>query len=362
MNKIRVLELSGRPYDMGYAHGVRFADDIREFAKERVSLSSDPDWTGRSLSRLEVLSLASDCLREHRRYSPELTEELQGMADATGLTLAELVVVGGFTDFVDTVYAAGRAQPLAAAPVGADNCTAFIVPDGKAAGGQGFFGQTWDMHDSSLPHVVLLRGRPEGKPGFLAFSTVGCLGMIGMNEAGIAVGINNLLGADGQPGVTWPFVVRKALEQTELDAALACVTEAKLAGAHNYLLFDERGRGYNVEATSSVKEVTPLETDAIVHTNHCLSAAAQAVERAREASSQANSEARLEQAQTLLARDGLTPEDLQVLTRDETAVCVRSAGPRHVMTCGAAIMRPKTRDFWAVWGLPSENEYEHFTV
>jgi hypothetical protein len=33
-----------------------------------------------------------------------------------------------------------------------------------------------------------------------------------------------------------------------------------------------------------------------------------------------------------------------------------------VESSGAAIMRPATGDFWAVWGLPPENEYEHFTI
>ncbi len=360
--KIRVLELAGRPYDMGFEHGERFADAIRHLTAERVALSGGLDWSGRAMVRPEVLALADACLEEHRRYAPELVEELQGMADATDLSLAELIVVNGFTDFVDTVYNAGREKPRFAAPAGADNCTAFIVPDGKAEGGQGFYGQTWDLHDSSMPHVILLRGAPEGKPGFLSFTTVGCVGMIGMNEEGIAVGINNLVGADGQIGVTWPFVIRKILEQTDLEAALSCITEAKLAGAHNYLLFDKEGRGYNVEAMSTALYVTELGDEAVVHTNHCLAQPTLEVEREREAASQANSEARLEKAQKLLAKSGVTPEDLQELTRDQEAICRYPNAPGEVATCGAALMRPKTLDFWAVWGLPSENAYERFTV
>jgi isopenicillin-N N-acyltransferase like protein len=104
----------------------------------------------------------------------------------------------------------------------------------------------------------------------VAFTTVGCVGMIGMNEHGVCVGINNLSGGDGDVGVTWPFVVRKALQQRDLDGALRCVTEARLAGAHNYLLLDRAGRGANVEATTTRTVVTPLEGDAVVHANHCL--------------------------------------------------------------------------------------------
>lgn len=392
--QIRVLELAGRPYEMGYEHGARYADAIRLFAEERVRLAGSPDWSGRGASREQVLALAHACLEEHRRYAPELVEELQGMADATGATPAELIVLNGFTDFVDTVYNAGEARRNAGAeppgsdpaPVGpgapeagsasadqdaagavvtrrtADACTAFLVPGARAAGGHGFFGQTWDMHDSATEHVIMLRGRPAGAPEFLAFTTVGCVGMIGMNDAGIAVGINNLLGGDGQVGVTWPFVIRRILAQRTLDDALRCVTEARLAGAHNYLLLGPDGRGYNVEAMPTVQHVTELAADPIVHTNHCLAPAARRVERPRKPASRTSSEARLETAERLLGGGEIGLEDLQALTREPEAVCIPPTGRDEIATCGAAIMRPATLDFWAVWGLPSENEYEHFSL
>ncbi len=362
MNKIRVLELSGSHYDMGYQHGLAYADSIRHFAEERVHLSGEAMWTGQNLSRAKVLALADACLDEHRRYSSDLVEELQGMADATNLSVAELIVVCGFTDFIDTVYnAANLKLPVAAHP-GADNCTAFLVPNQKAAGGTGFYGQTWDMHDTATPHVILLRGKPINKPEFLAFTTVGCVGMIGMNSEGVAIGINNLSATDGQIGVTWNFVVRKALEQNNAEDALACITEAKLAGAHNYMLMDKTGKGYNVEAMSSTQVITPLEEGPLVHTNHCLLPETQNVQRVKEKSSQESSENRLKKGYGLLAKSEINEADLEALTRDPEAICVTSKAPRYIETCGAAIMRPATGDFWAVWGLPSENDYEHFSV
>ncbi|MEZ4635421.1 MAG: C45 family peptidase [Caldilineaceae bacterium] len=225
------------------------------------------------------------------------------------------------------------------------------------------FGQTWDMHATSTEYVILLRCRPDDAPSCLTFTITGCIGMIGMNDAGIAVGINNLLGGDGQVGVTWPFVVRKALQQTDIESALRCITEAKLAGAHNYLLFDKEGNGYNIEATSSATAVTKLDENApqgnpIVHTNHCLVTETLARCRPRAAASQASTEARLSRATQLLDRADITPDDLMELTRDET-ICVRATPPLHIESRGAAIMRPSTGDFWAVWGLPAHNTYEH---
>src|SRR5690606_22119302 len=105
------LELTGSAYDFGFTHGRAFADAIRRYAPERIEIAGAPGWTGRDTSRAQVLALAEACVEEHRDFSPELAEELEGMAAATGLSLAELVVVGGFTDFVDTV-ANGAQQVL----------------------------------------------------------------------------------------------------------------------------------------------------------------------------------------------------------------------------------------------------------
>ena len=363
MNKIRVVKLAGSPYDMGFAHGVRFHDEIHHFTEERVRLCSSPEWTGRQLSRDAVISLAEACVAEHQAYAPELMEELRGIADATGLTLAELVINNGFTDFIDTIYNLGdKTVPAVTPSLVADNCTAFMIPPSRSATGAAFFGQTWDMHASATPYVILIHGEPDDKPDFLTFTVTGCIGMIGMNSAGITVGVNNLMATDGQIGVTWPFVVRKILQQDSLDAAVDCLTGAKLAGAHNYLLMDRAGRGYEVEAMSTRHNMRELADETISHTNHCLIQKNLDVARERPPDSQNSSENRLRRADELLAKDDITIDELMALTRDEVAICTRPQPPTHVESCGAAIMSPSTGDFWSVWGIPADNEYEHFLI
>ena len=65
-------------------------------------------------------------------------------------------------------------------------------------------------------------------------------------------------------------------------------SSAKLPGAHNYLLFDKHGRGYNIEAMSTKKYVEKLNGNAIAHTNHCLYPITRCVERPRAPDSQAH--------------------------------------------------------------------------
>ena len=217
MPRIRTLELTGSPYEMGWQHGAAHAEAIHHFSDERVRLSGAPKWTGCSLDSARVLALAEACLPAHHAYSPALMAELQGMADASGESLPRLIVNNGFTDFIDTVYALGEREQQP--EYEAHNCTAFLVGTAAAEQGQAMYGQTWDMHASATPYVLLLHGRPDDGPAFLTLSVAGCVGMMGMNEAGICIGVNNLMGGDGQIGVTWPFVIRRALAQTTLAAA-----------------------------------------------------------------------------------------------------------------------------------------------
>ena len=362
MYNLRVIELGGSAYDMGFAHGTRFHDEIHMFTEERVKLCQDPEWTGHRLSREAIIAMADACVKEHQRYAPALMEELQGMADATGLSLAELVINNGFTDFIDVVYNLGAELQPAAPALYSDNCTAFLVPPERGVDQKAYFGQTWDMHATATPYVILLRGKPDDAPEFLTFTITGCVGMIGMNSAGIAVGINNLMATDGQIGVTWPFVVRKVLQQETLDDALACVTDAKLAGAHNYLLMDRSGAGYEVEAMSTRHSIRPLESQTIAHTNHCLIQQNLDVARERPNTSKHSSQNRLRRAEELLSKDKVDLDDLIALTRDDVAICARPEPPMHVESCGAAIMCPPTGEFWSVQGPPADSEYERFVV
>src|SRR5690606_7051786 len=365
--QVPILDLTGSPHDLGFVHGKAFEAAIRHYAEERVALAGGAAWTGREATRAEVLALAEACLVEHRAYAPDLVEELEGMAAATDLTVAELIVVGGVADFGDAV-ANGGIGTIAALPgvpletTGADDCTAFLVPASRMKDGRAALGQTWDMHEGSTDHLVLLRGRPDDGPAFHVYTTAGAVGMIGMNQAGVSVGINNLMGADGRVGVTWPFVVRKMLQADAFEGAVAALRGARLAGGHNYIDMDASGRGVNVEAMATSSHETWVEDGAVAHTNHCLVPETIDVQRPREPESQADSEARLRDAQRLLDRHDLTIEDLQQVTADTTHICHRGVAPRFVGTCGGVIMRPGTRELWAVKGMPSEGAYERFVV
>ena len=352
---IRTLDVRGTPEAIGAAHGAAFAEEIRAYAADRVELVASGLWSGGPLERGDVLAIAESMIPAHETFDPALQTEMAAMAEAASISIAEAIIVGGFTDFVDTVRAVvGGEPPLT---VIQDDCTAVIVPDGRARG-SGFLAQTWDMHDTATDRVVLLRIDPDDAPSARVFTTTGCLGQIGMNSEGVCVGINNLTGLDGRRGVAWTSVVRGMLKTSSAAEALDVLLAADLAGAHNFLIFDRHGAGFNVEAMPSVRPVTTLADEPIVHTNHTVDPGATAQQVARDPGLMASSQSRLDRAIELLADGDIDAERLMEMTRDADAICQVAREPYHIESSGAAVMRPATGEFWACWGRPAENDYE----
>ncbi len=337
---LRVLEVYGQPEDIGRAHGTECASLIRSYLADRLELAGDSMWSGRSVDEDTILSLARTTLPFHESYSESLYAEMLALAEAAELSPAEAVVVGGFTDLIDVVRATGPAPEI-------DECTALIHP------GKRVLAQTWDMHASAGAYVILLKIDPMSGPAVLVQTTAGCLGQIGMNEAGIAIGINNLTSI-GKPGVTWPFVVRKVLQQTNLDDAVACVLDADLAGGHNFLLMGPDGTGVDIEAMPGVRHVTKVDRGPFAHTNHCIDSTTRVEEGQRTQEHVVSSNLRLD----LGLRHA---DDLESFFSDP-AISKRAIDPHLTATCGAVVMRPSEQRLDAVWGIPGDHPWETFRL
>lgn len=334
-----MIELKGSPEAVGKGHGAQLAELIGAYLSDRLHLSGDPYWAGRSSDPGAILALADETVVHHERFDAPLFQEMTAMADAAGITPAEAVVVGGFTDLIDVVRSHGGPA------LEEDDCTAVIDAD------SGVLAQTWDMHASAGEYVVMLRIEPDSGPRVLVQTTAGCLGQIGMNEAGIAIGINNLT-AYGRPGVTWPFVVRKVLAQSNLDEAVKVVLDADLAGGHNFLLMGPDGSGCNIEAMPDERRVTRVDNGVFVHANHCLDKATAREEGTRSPTSEESSTRRQKVGEEAAG-------DIEAMFLDPD-ISRRATQPHDVATCGAVVMKPGEKSLDAVWGVPGDYPWEHF--
>lgn len=338
---IRVLEVFGNSRDLGLAHGQTCSEMIRKYTNDRIGLSAQEDWAGGVADRDMILSCAGETLEHHERYSENLYTEMSAIAEGAGITIEEAVTVGGFTDIVDVVRSRVGGGPES------HNCTGIINP------ASGTFAQTWDMHASAGEFVIMLKIDPMVGPAAYVQTTSGCVGQMGMNEAGIAVGINNLT-AWGRPGVTWPFVVRKVLEQTDVDDAIKAVLDADLAGGHNFFVMGPDGDGATIEAMPNNKRVTRTNGKPLVHANNCLFPETIAEEGPRDPIWKTNSDDRL-------AIGEESADDLEAFFANPTISRVVE-DLADVGTCGAVICEPATLTMRAVWGVPGHHPWETFRL
>ncbi len=283
---MRVLELpAGKsPREWGRIHGESFRGEIGALAQIRIYLCTK---VGGFKTREQVLAAAAAHLPILERYHAGLHAELVGIAEGANVSPEEIVVANHYTDLRDLDPdpaswlpaptrddATARGQSAGAEGLGGDGCSVLFAesPTGRIVA------QTWDMHATAIPYVMVLRV-PESADGPAAtlLSVTGCLGMAGMNSARVGIAINNLFSTDATLGVVWPAVVRRALHQRDAFAARDVITNAPIGSGHHYFVADAN-TAIAIE-TSGTRRKVIFQTDvahdeqsrrptSYCHTNH----------------------------------------------------------------------------------------------
>ena len=356
--RLPILDLRGSPYDVGYEHGRKLKIAIHEICEKRLELLTAPPDLGRAVDAAEIMEMGERVWDMHEEYDSDLARELLGIADGAETDPIELLLMNGYTDFVNLVHDR----------LSAPECTAFWTGRDVTSEAMAYIGQTWDMDASARPYAIALRLYPAEGPAALLLSISGGLGLAGVNEAGIAVVINNLIPTDARDGVNFPFLVRKALKQITLESAVRSLLQATRCSGHNYLVADTMGRAVNVETTATQASITLLEKGFYVHTNHYLSPKLRALEKAQPVQSMLSSVTRWQRMRALLSdqRGHIDPPKLQSVTADHengvNAICRHAQSMEDSATCAATIISPQEGKMWAVEGNPCEGRYELFEL
>jgi len=275
----------------------------------------------------QLRALADAHLPVLHDFHPPAVEELEGFAHVSGLEPWQLVVLNHYTDFRDI-------------PPESGGCSVVYAPLSEGP----FAAQTWDMHGTAEAFVGALRLKRDNTPAMALFTLAGCVGMTGLNTAGVSVCINNLTPSDARVGVVWPSLVRRMLEERSAEAAVEVLRGARLGSGHNYMVADERAV-FNVETTGRQQRVTHADAHGWYwHTNHYLHPELQPLEMPRlPTSTTCDRYDRLEQH---LGPNALHPRDArslwQLLGSHEgfpRSLCTHLTGddPSASKTCGGVV-------------------------
>lgn len=330
---IRTFHLpSAPPRDRGRAYGEQFRREIGEIVSIRSELCRTQ---GMFRSDEELLAVAKLHLPVLERWDAALHAELVGIAEGAGLSAERIVVLNHYTDLKDLDPKVALAHE--------EDCSAIVA--GTKDGG--VLGQTWDMHGSAASYVIALHvPAADGGPEAWLLSITGCLGMTGMNRAGVGLTINNLRSTDAHVGLVWPALVRRALRETTATAARDVVTKAPLGSGHHYLVADA-SRAYGIETSGRLVDVW-AEADVTEpgvgfhHENHCLGAVVDAASTISPVSTTKERHAFLDAS--IRARPIESAKDLwsRLGSHDghPRSVCTHLSGPSapHAMeTCGGVL-------------------------
>jgi hypothetical protein len=264
---VRRAEVSGTYRQIGQQLGELFKGDWSDFLNRRFDvMTSELHSIGVPFCRGKFATYAAAILRSLEQLTPNEFSELMGIAEATNLEVADLVLALGYTDVFDLF--AVPASPCQSGQLWAEDkpheCTSFIVKDSV---GSFRCGQTWDMPIETADFAALVLKRPTGGQPYYSYSLLGGLAYIGINSDGLCIGTTKVTSRDIGTGVFFPALVQAALAESALDDAVNLLSVLpKVSGHYFYLVSPTRASACEVSANKC--EAWAIETNMYVHTNH----------------------------------------------------------------------------------------------
>jgi isopenicillin-N N-acyltransferase-like protein len=247
------LILSGSAHERGRAHGAALRDPIRAFLADGIArLNHVVPVPYRRETLQPLLSAYAERIAV---ASPLLWQEIEGLAAGAGIECDEAVLLQCRRELT------GYSRTL-----GAADCTSLA----RSTPFPPLLMQTIDLacEMQDQIQVLQLRGRGLAGGGSRVLSFTGLLGYLGVNDAGLAVGLNLVLGGEWGPGLPPYLAIRHLIDHAhDVDEAIEILRDIPLASSRNFMLCDRR-RAVAVERLGS--EIRIIEGPSVAHANHFL--------------------------------------------------------------------------------------------
>jgi isopenicillin-N N-acyltransferase-like protein len=223
----------------------------------------------------EVRSRSTNWQKSIEYHAPELLQQL----DAWASRAADqgVAIAGRPVDTTDLVALNARSEILASVWSTPSECTTVANQSNAVA----TIGQTWDWFGQQRDALVLLDIDADLVGGALTLTEAGMLAKIGINGAGLCVGLNFLSSAAGPAmpssdnGWVVPVHVMLRMLLTRCRSIAECrdlLGQVQTSAGANITLADAEGNIAMLECmpASIPVEVEPSYPNWWVHTNHCI--------------------------------------------------------------------------------------------
>jgi isopenicillin-N N-acyltransferase-like protein len=349
---IYYLELDGNTaYERGFQHGTAL-----EFIIKR-SLKNFENWIKENTSikvpeeAISDFATGKGYIQSVKDQLPELFNEFQGIVDGAQVDFDKLFSYQSFDEFYSYLEAGNYFQ------TNEGHCTT-----------TGVFGRenqaNFLTHNNDLPSyhegavTVLKIKYPNSDLVILQQTFAGQVGQNGVNNYGVAVGINTIIDMPvSNKGIPVSFNVRKILESKNITESLEYLKKVNFGTSMNYLIAD-RANAIAVETwEDNIEVIDNKKQQYIAHTNHTLQENAPVIYEIDEDvndSSFGNTHGRLNLANEILG-DSAKNIDFEGLRELKSTRPILNSGT----IMGTIISIPK-KGFPILWTTPgSPNLYNH---
>ena len=357
---VRVLQLSGSPYERGLQHGRELRPEIARMVglwKKDLQEQSkmDPD------AFLQKFFAETNFLPAIKRWTPDLLDEIKGIAEGSGQPYQTMLAY----QMVDEIWVYFD-KPAS------HHCSGMGVI--RSESHPAYIAQNMDLEsyrDGS--QVVLHIAEGPSAPEQFVFTAAGLIATNGMNNRSIAITANTLLDLSATPdGLPVACVVRGVLARGKGEEVLSFIKTIKHASGQNYIV-GVGDRVYDFEASANkVVEFRPAPDGSVVyHTNHPLANddlkpwhEKQIKAMTLEEKNKGDSEVRLNSLATRLRKptsainEQVIKETLQSKDSMDHPICRTVAAGGGWFSFGSTIMTLSDKPFFQVtMGPPDSNRF-----
>jgi isopenicillin-N N-acyltransferase-like protein len=255
------IHIAGTPAEMGRQQGEALRERIHAFVDQRRSAARGYLAERGHRDAEALVGIGRRCLGLLKAWDAPGWLEHCATAEAAGIDAAELYTYGNYTDVRDVLA-------LPAMTADAEGCSATLLPPSRTACRQVIAAQTWDLNPTDIDYVVAVHRAPANGHRTWSVTCAGCPSLIGMNDAGLAVGTTNIKTRGSRPGIPYLSLLHRMIRCTTLGEAATVLEKAHRAAAHTYWVADRQGAAlWECTATTAVRQ--DLHDVPVVQTNHC---------------------------------------------------------------------------------------------
>jgi len=356
---IREINFTETGYQLGLQHGKLLKKEIGELVTLMKSNTAKALRKDADLAIKEFTEYArfTDAIK---KYTPELYEEVKGIADGSAQTLEDIMVFNLLDEF--WVYQNNLAN---------HHCSGMGVPATKDQ--PAYIAQNMDIESYTDGYQVLIRlSRTNTRPEQFILTHPGIIALNGMNEKGIGACMNTLMQLKASvTGLPVAFIVRHILNSTDKNDLLNFIQTVPHASGQNYIIgIKDEVFDFEASANKVVRFDPKNANGTIYHTNHPLVnndvkdwykkyVPSLAVKPAENNSSIRLTAVRNRLAGNPVIDDSLIKEALRSKDDSNNPVC--RAPKNGGFTFGSVIMTLSGQPFLQVTsGPPDESEYKRF--